>query len=45
MADWLQFVAEQREEYEARKRTDEPRFPSLKNATMEIWRMRRAGAV
>ena len=44
VADWLIFVAEQREEYEARKRTEKQRFPSLKSGMETIWKARREAA-
>lgn len=42
-ADWMRFVAAQREEYEARKRSGEPRYKSLKSAVTAVWRARGVG--
>lgn len=40
VAGWIRFVAEQREEYEARKRTEKTRYPSLGSSMRAIWRVR-----
>ena len=44
VADWLTFVAEQREEYEARKRTEQPRYASLKSGMQAVWAIKRRAA-
>ncbi len=44
VAEWLRFVAEQREEYEARKRAEKSRYPSLKSSMQTIWRARQKQA-
>lgn len=43
VADWLRYVADQREEYEARKRGSAGRYPSLKGAMAQVWRARGVG--
>lgn len=44
VAEYLRYVAEQREEYEARKRAErrQQRYPSLGRATQAIWRAKAA---
>lgn len=42
VADWILYVAEQREEFEARKRVEKPRYSSLKSGMQAVWRVRGA---
>lgn len=48
VAEYLRFVAEQREEFEARKRAEErpqrQRFPTLKTGMQAVWRVKASAA-
>lgn len=39
-ADYLRFVADQREEYEARHREPDPRMEKLRSALKQVWSAR-----